>query len=135
VGRITSEPDGVTLHLQSLSDGSRSVVHAGAAVNCTGVALRMAENPPPVIHHLVTGGAARYDVHGIGIDTDLDGRVIGSTGKPTAGLYALGPLRKGTLWESTAIPEIRQQAAGLAVLVAADVAPEQIVQSVRGGRA
>ena len=30
------------------------------------------------------------------------------------GLYAVGPPRKGTLWESTAIPEIRAQAAAVA---------------------
>jgi uncharacterized NAD(P)/FAD-binding protein YdhS len=34
------------------------------------------------------------------------------------GLYAVGPPRKGTLWESTAIPEIRAQAAQVAAAVA-----------------
>ena len=33
-------------------------------------------------------------------------------------LFAVGPLRRGTLWESTAIPEIRVQAARLGRLLA-----------------
>jgi uncharacterized NAD(P)/FAD-binding protein YdhS len=35
-------------------------------------------------------------------------------GRPQAGLYALGPLLRGGLWESVAIPEIRVQAERLA---------------------
>ena len=41
------------------------------------------------------------------------------------GLYAVGPPRKGTLWESTAIPEIRTQAAEVARLVLGRVAATQ----------
>jgi uncharacterized NAD(P)/FAD-binding protein YdhS len=29
-------------------------------------------------------------------------------------LFAIGPVRKGKLWETTAVPELRQQAANLA---------------------
>jgi uncharacterized NAD(P)/FAD-binding protein YdhS len=50
----------------------------------------------------------------IGISTDNHGCVIGTFGKTTANLYALGPLRKATLWETTAVPEIREQALELA---------------------
>jgi hypothetical protein len=35
------------------------------------------------------------------------------------GLFAIGPLRRGELWESTAVPEIRLQALALAPLLAA----------------
>ena len=35
----------------------------------------------------------------------------GADGAVVPGLYAVGPPRKGILWESTAIPEIRTQAA------------------------
>jgi uncharacterized NAD(P)/FAD-binding protein YdhS len=35
-------------------------------------------------------------------------------GTPSASLYAIGPLRKGSLWESIAVPELRAQASQLA---------------------
>ena len=43
-----------------------------------------------------------------------DGRLLDRDGRPTEGLWAIGPLRRGAPFETTAIPEIRQQAAALA---------------------
>jgi uncharacterized NAD(P)/FAD-binding protein YdhS len=63
-------------------------------------------------------GFASYDPLRIGINTDNHGCVIGTFGKATANLYALGPLRKATLWETTAVPEIREHALELAERIA-----------------
>ena len=41
-------------------------------------------------------------------------QVLGADGAPVAGLWTLGALRTGTLWESVAMPELRGQAARLA---------------------
>jgi uncharacterized NAD(P)/FAD-binding protein YdhS len=35
-------------------------------------------------------------------------------GTPSTSLYAIGPLRKGSLWESIAVPELRGQASQMA---------------------
>jgi hypothetical protein len=43
------------------------------------------------------------------------GQVIGKNGKPSRGLFAIGPLCQGTLWEITALPEIVSQADGAAI--------------------
>ena len=43
------------------------------------------------------------------------------SGQVVPGLYVVGPPRKGTLWETTAVPEIRGQAAALAQRL-----PEQV---------
>jgi len=40
--------------------------------------------------------------------------VLDVSGQVVPGLYVVGPARKGVLWETTAIPEIRTQAASLA---------------------
>jgi uncharacterized NAD(P)/FAD-binding protein YdhS len=54
----------------------------------------------------------------MGIDTDADtGQLISASKLPVPDLYAIGPLRRGTLWESTAIPEIRTEARRLAALL------------------
>jgi len=51
----------------------------------------------------------------MGTATDEGGRVLGSDGQPLPWMWALGSLRQGQLLESTAVPEIRGQAAALAL--------------------
>ena len=45
---------------------------------------------------------------------DSEGALIDSNGIPSPVVYAIGPARKGCLWETIAVPEIRTQAAQLA---------------------
>lgn len=67
---------------------------------------------------LVADGVVRPGPHGIGIDTDSDsGQVCDATNRLVDGLYAIGTLRRGTLWESTAVPELRAQAGHLAAVL------------------
>ena len=80
-------------------------------VVCTGA--RPAADTP-VVRHLVAAGLARPDPLGLGLDTDPDGALVGADGRASGALFTLGPLRQGSLWESTAVPEIRAQAAALA---------------------
>ena len=61
-------------------------------------------------------GLCRPGPLGIGIATDPDGGVLTASGR-AGGLHALGSLRRGDLWETTAIPEIRAQAFDLAALL------------------
>lgn len=56
-------------------------------------------------------GSARRDSLGLGFATHPDGRLVSADELPA---WTLGQLRRGELWESTAIPEIRDQAAELA---------------------
>jgi hydroxyacylglutathione hydrolase len=42
------------------------------------------------------------------------GAFIGADGRPADRVFALGPLRFGTLFETTAMPEVRTQARDLA---------------------
>jgi uncharacterized NAD(P)/FAD-binding protein YdhS len=97
-----------------LSDGTAMTV--GAVVNCTGPVG--AASADPLLATLLAGGLARAGSAGLGLDTADDGRVLGVTGR-RAPLWALGALRRGALWESTAMPEIRSQAAEVAQAVVA----------------
>jgi len=72
----------------------------------------------PFLERTVARGLARLDRHGRGIDVGADGLVAGRGGKPTPGLYAVGPLTAGRLLEITAVPEIRLQVAEIAGAVA-----------------
>ena len=52
---------------------------------------------------------------GIAIDVDpATGLVIDANGETPLPLYAMGALRKGRLWETIAVPEIREQAVEVA---------------------
>ena len=50
----------------------------------------------------------------LGIKADEDGQVIDAFGMPVEGLYTLGTLRRGSLYETTAVPELRVQTKQLA---------------------
>ena len=67
---------------------------------------------------LIARGTVCAGPHGMGIATDADtGQVVDARGGLVEGLYAMGTLRRGTLWESTAVPEIRTEACRLAALL------------------
>jgi uncharacterized NAD(P)/FAD-binding protein YdhS len=58
----------------------------------------------------------------MGFRTDV-GRLIDSDGRTETPLWTLGALRRGELFESTAIPEIRGQALAVAGALLDRVAP------------
>jgi uncharacterized NAD(P)/FAD-binding protein YdhS len=76
-------------------------------VNCTGPASSLADASHPLLESLLAQGLASADTLGMGFATDRDGALLGSAGGL---LFTLGALRRGELWESTAIPELRCQA-------------------------
>jgi uncharacterized NAD(P)/FAD-binding protein YdhS len=60
-------------------------------------------------------GILRPDPLGLGLDVDpVSGRARDAAGLTARPVWAVGPLRRGAVWESIAIPEIRDQAAELA---------------------
>jgi uncharacterized NAD(P)/FAD-binding protein YdhS len=101
-------------------------------INCTGSGTcdRVQE---PFIERLLEMGLASYDPLRIGIATDDHGRLIGASGRSSANLYALGPLRKATLWETTAVPEIREQALELAERIVSQLSENGAARSMAAG--
>src|SRR5206468_320171 len=88
--------------------GERSFEIAGA-VNCTGPEGAIARVEDPLLRQLLATGQARPDALGIGLDVDEANRLVGRDGAPSPGLYAVGPLTRGALWEIVAVPDIRHQ--------------------------
>lgn len=87
-------------------------VTSARVINCTGPDLDPRRSP--VLKSLLDQNLAAIDDLGLGLKTDNHGRLIGSNGATSPGLYTLGNLRRGELWESTAVPELRVQALALA---------------------
>lgn len=94
-------------------------VLADAVVNCTGPLTDVTRSADPLLQALQGRGLVVPDPLRLGIESTPAGDVFGADGQVVDGLLAVGPPRKGTLWESTAIPEIRTQAAEVARAVLA----------------
>lgn len=83
-------------------------------VNATGVELRVQAMRSPLLVQLLGDGHARPGAHGIGVDTDPEGRLRDADGRAQDHLRAIGSLRIGEAWESIAVPELRLQAEAVA---------------------
>jgi uncharacterized NAD(P)/FAD-binding protein YdhS len=83
-------------------------------VNCTGPSRDYSKIESPLIAQLIKAGLIVPDQLRLGFDTDQDGRFVNVQCEPVQGLFTLGPVRIPGLWESLAIPEIRNQAKVLA---------------------
>ncbi len=112
-GRIAGIHKSATaLEVRLKPHGQRAVsIAADIVVNCTGPDYNPRATRNPFIANLLSQGLARPDPLHLGIDTDDNDCVLGADGSPQQNLYALGPVARGRLWEVTAIPEIRHQAA------------------------
>lgn len=127
-----------------LTDGTTYDV--GWVVNCTGPRLDVRTLGEPLLDDLFRlrprrengssapgssivepqaddrGALAVAATGGMGVLTD-NGRLLDGSGAADGPLWTLGALRRGELWESTAVPEIRSQALELAQGVLHAVAP------------
>lgn len=100
------------------------VTHRAARViNCTGPAMRYDRVASPLFASLFSQGLAVAGPLGFGLRCDPFGALLDREGRPSSILSNLGPGRLGTLLESIAIPEIRDQAFALAERLAQEVTP------------
>lgn len=117
IGHARRDGDGIRVSVVGRRTQEETTLRVAHVVSCSGPA-RLADEAPALVRSLLASGLARLDPHGIGLDTSPAGRLLDRTGRASASLFAVGALRRGTLWESTAIPEIRTQAAAFAQVVA-----------------
>ena len=106
--------DGVKIILRERGSGRLIDSDASWVINCTGPLPSNSVASNPVIGSLLVSGELRPDDLLLGIDTTIDGNAIAVDGKKVADLFVVGTLRKSMDWESTAVPELRNQAAATA---------------------
>jgi uncharacterized NAD(P)/FAD-binding protein YdhS len=108
-GRVTRvEPSGGRLRATLIDHGQERVSVVDGVILCTGPVLDPAADP--LLGRLIDRGVIRSHPLRIGLDLDEAGRVLAPDGRAWPTLHAMGGLRKGAEWESTAIPEIRGHA-------------------------
>lgn len=120
VEAIVADGPGVVAHIRSRGAPPTQARRFAAAVNCTGFAA--APDDLPLAADLLRRGLAARDPLGLGLALDADFRLLDRTGQVQAGLYAIGPLARGAVWEATAVPDLRGHAWALARTVARDLA-------------
>jgi hypothetical protein len=75
---------------------------------------------------LLASGVASQHPSGVGVRLDPDGYLIDGSGVTIPNIVCLGLIRQGEEWETTAIPEIRTQAAAIAQQLADDTREQPV---------
>ncbi len=100
------------------ASGAQVVVHLGGGatltgdlvINATGPATRLTRTSSPLLQNLLRRGLIQPDETDMGVRIAADHTCIPRDGASDGLLLALGPLLRGTLWETIAVPELRTQA-------------------------
>lgn len=109
---VAEKPAGLCVRIEH--DGQVTEVAAGWLINATGPAADITATTDPLLRNLLDNGLARPDPLRLGVEVDASGALLNASGTPSDIIFALGPPLRGQLYETTAIPEIRDQAAALA---------------------
>lgn len=124
------DPDALTV-----TPTGSAPVRVGWVVDCSGPGVRPADSPDPLLSCLLSSGLAVPGPLGMGFEGTPGGQLRSRDGYRA--LWTLGAHRRGELWETTAVPEIRRQAAGIArsILCAARTEGDSSAVSAGSGSA
>ena len=111
--RVTWRPRGTSTPVRI--DAARVIVATGAPA--------AAVLTDPLLRALCHRGLARLDGLGLGLEVNGSLDLMDASGRPNPAIHALGPIVRGVLWECTAVPELRVQAASVARRVADALQP------------
>jgi uncharacterized NAD(P)/FAD-binding protein YdhS len=128
-GTFVATPNGLRVPVTLRGEERAIELEVGRAINCSGPSHDFRRLDNPLIGNLLEQGVMQPSELGIGIDVAQNGALRNAAGVDAARVFAIGPVRFGTLIETTAIPEIRVQAHELASLIASrfDAEPERAV--------
>lgn len=121
-GRIkeyAEDVDGVDVTYCARESGQLERVRVDHVVNCTGPESDCRKVDDSFLTDLMRRKLGRPDSLFLGLDVSSDGALIDAYGDVSDLLYAIGPVRKGSLWETIAVPELRVQASELSKLLIA----------------
>lgn len=100
-------------------------VRTARVINCTGPSMNYRRVSSPLLASLFAQGIVTAGPMGGGFNTTRCGALLDADGRASSFLFNLGPGRLGTLLESIAIPEIRQQAVETAAILTGRIGRSQ----------
>jgi uncharacterized NAD(P)/FAD-binding protein YdhS len=129
VGRIEVSRDGMAATVTPRGGGEQRRIEVGRVINCTGAEPRLSKLPNALIQSMLREGVMSEHPLGTGVLANRVGALVARDGSVSDRVYAVGPMRIGSLIESVAIPEIRRQAREVADLVGAPSQSRRVLQS------
>jgi hydroxyacylglutathione hydrolase len=114
---VLPSPSGAQVQLRA-NHGEVKEVTVARVINCTGPDMNYRRVGSPLLNSLFAQGLIVAGPHGSGLWTNETGAVRGQNSSYSNVLFHVGPGRQGTLLESIAVPELREQALELAELLA-----------------
>lgn len=115
-GRLLSVQENetdMTIRYRERHTGSFRKLKIATIIDCRGGNPRFSTTRNPALLGLMEHGLAKPDALDLGLDVTKDFQLINARGEPSGSFFAIGPVTKGVFWESTAVPDIRVQAAKL----------------------
>ena len=109
IDRVAADGNQVRVHL-----GGGKTLAGDLVINATGPNTKFRATSSPLLQNLIRRGLVTPDETEMGARVDPDHTIIDRDGERSKILLALGPLLRGTLWETIAVPELRVQARRIA---------------------
>ena len=106
--------DGMGARVALMTHAGPRALTVRRIVNCTGPETDPYRARNPALLDLLAQGLISADDLGLGIRVTDDFAAVGADGRTTPGLFALGVLTLGSVFEITGVPEIRAQVQALA---------------------
>jgi len=106
-------------------DGVTHVHVVARVINCIGPVMDIRRTKDPLLGAMQRSGIATTDELGLGIRSDDECRLLHANGIPNQRVVIAGALRRGDLWESTAVPDLRVHAARAAATLLALLVGQQ----------
>jgi len=120
VQRMEETDQGIRVTFKRRRDQKIYEALVARVINCTGPLSDINKLERPLIKNLISRDLIHADEMKLGIDATAEGTVLDKNQKPSKHLYTLGSTLRGLLWESTAVPELREQARTLAAKLLKD---------------
>jgi len=99
----------------TMDDGA--TLSGDLVINATGPSTRLTATRSVLLRNLLGRGLVAPDATDMGVRVDADHTVVDGEGERSPWLLAVGPLLRGTYWETVAVPELRSQARRVAETV------------------
>ena len=123
IRRLESGPHSVRVTYAARDGRGETTIEAQRVIMANGFEP-ISRTRDPLMKSLLDRGLVRLDSQGLGLDVTEGLNAIRADGTVAEDIWALGPIVRGVFWECVAVPDIRVQAAHVAVSVAGRLAEE-----------
>ena len=125
-GKIEAEERSLRVPIVLRGNSETLTVHAQRVINCSGPTNDVRKLENELIQSLLREGLMAPSPIKIGIAVAPNGALIDAQGQQSTRIFTIGPVRFGTLIETTAIPEIRTQVSELAEVLTRSLTPNRV---------